>query len=156
MVSFDGKLFKVEEVPYKHSFQELDVNVLKSTMPFVIENKGLPEKENYVFNHNNNVFSVSEHTRTLTDMQQVRDFFVKKKVDMLIYRIIQMNDDKYDGLIQMIPIKKEDGYKVFASIVRTDHMESIVIDREKEDVTIAIQSSNEIAAKYGNCFTDDD
>ena len=81
---------------------------------------------------------------------------IKKKVDMLIYRIIQMNDDKYDGLIQMIPIKKEDGDKVFASIVRTDHMESIVIDREKEDVTIAIQSSNEIAANYGNCFTDDD
>ena len=81
---------------------------------------------------------------------------IKKKVDMLIYRIIQMNDDKYDGLIQMIPIKKEDGDKVFASIIRTDHMESIVIDREKEDVTIAIQSSNEIAAKYGSCFTDDD
>ena len=81
---------------------------------------------------------------------------IKKKVDMLIYRIIQMNDDKYDGLIQMIPIKKEDGDKVFASIVRTDHMESIVIDREKEDVTMAIQSSNEIAAKYGSCFTDDD
>ena len=81
---------------------------------------------------------------------------IKKTVDMLIYRIIQMNDDKYDGLIQMIPIKKEDGDKVFASIIRTDHMESIVIDREKEDVTIAIQSSNEIAAKYGSCFTDDD
>ena len=81
---------------------------------------------------------------------------IKKKVDMLIYRIVQMNDDKYDGLIQMIPIKKEDGDKVFASIIRTDHMESIVIDREKEDVTIAIQSSNEIAAKYGSCFTDDD
>ena len=48
----------------------------------LIENKGLTEKENYIFNHNNNVFSVSEHTRTLTDMQQVRDFFVKKKVDM--------------------------------------------------------------------------
>ena len=48
----------------------------------LIENKGLTEKENYVFNHNNNVFSVSSHTRTLTDMQQVRDFFVKKKVDM--------------------------------------------------------------------------
>ena len=81
---------------------------------------------------------------------------IKKKVDMLIYRIIQMNNDKYDGVIQMIPIKKEDGDKVFASIIRTDHMESIVIDREKEDVTIAIQSSNEIAAKYGSCFTDDD
>ena len=81
---------------------------------------------------------------------------IKKKVDMLIYRIVQMNDDKYDGLIQMIPIKKEDGDKVFASIVRTDHVESIVIDRKKEDVTIAIQSSNEIAAKYGDCFTDDD
>ena len=81
---------------------------------------------------------------------------IKKKVDMLIYRIIQMNDDKYDGLIQMIPIKKEDGDKVFASIVRTDHMESIVIDREKGDVIMAIQSSNEIAAKYGSCFTDDD
>ena len=81
---------------------------------------------------------------------------IKKKVDLLIYRIIQMNDDKYDGRIQMIPIKKEDGDKVFASIVRTDHVESIVIDREKEDVTIAIQSSNEIAAKYGSCFTDDD
>ena len=81
---------------------------------------------------------------------------IKKKVDMLIYRIIQMNDDKYDGLIQMIPIKKEDGDKVFASIVRTDQMESIVIDREKEDVTIVIQSSNEITAKYGSCFTDDD
>ena len=81
---------------------------------------------------------------------------IKKKVDMLIYRIIQMNNDKYDGIIQMIPIKREDGDKVFASILRTDHMESIVIDREKEDVTIAIQSSNEIAANYGNCFTDDD
>lgn len=81
---------------------------------------------------------------------------IKKKVDMLIYRIIQMNDDKYDGLIQMIPIKKENGDKVFASIVRTDQMESIVIDREKEDVTIVIQSSNEITAKYGSCFTDDD
>ena len=81
---------------------------------------------------------------------------IKKKVDLLIYRIIQMNDDKYDGLIQMIPIKKEDGDKVFASIVRTDHMESIVIDREKEDVTMAIQSSSEIVSKYGNCFTDDD
>ena len=81
---------------------------------------------------------------------------IKKKVDMLIYRIIQMNNDKYDGIIQMIPIKREDGDKVFASILRTDHMESIVIDREKEDVTIAIQSSNEIAAKYGSCFTDDD
>ena len=81
---------------------------------------------------------------------------IKKKVDMLIYRIIQMNDDKYDGLIQMIPVKKEDGDKVFASIVRTDHVESIVIDREKEDVTMAIQSSNEVATKYGNCFTDDD
>ena len=81
---------------------------------------------------------------------------IKKKIDMLIYRIIQMNDDKYDGLIQMIPIKKEDGDKIFASIVRTDHMESIVIDREKEDITMAIQSSNEIAAKYGNCFTGDD
>ena len=81
---------------------------------------------------------------------------IKKKVDLLVYIIIQMNDDKYDGLIQMIPIKKEDGDKIFASIVRTDHMESIVIDREKEDITMAIQSSNEIAAKYGNCFTDDD
>ena len=81
---------------------------------------------------------------------------IKKKVDMLIYRIIQMNNDKYDGIIQMIPIKREDGDKVFASILRTEHMESIVIDREKEDVTIAIQSSNEIAAKYGSCFTDDD
>ena len=81
---------------------------------------------------------------------------IKKKVDMLIYRIIQMNDDKYDGLIQIIPIKKENGDKVFASIVRTDHVESIVIDREKEDVTMAIQSSSEIASKYGNCFTDDD
>ena len=81
---------------------------------------------------------------------------IKKKFDTLMYRIIQMNDDKYDGLIQMIPIKKEDGHKVFASIVRTDHMESIVIDREKEDVTMAIQSSNKIAANYGNCFTDDD
>ena len=48
----------------------------------LIQNKKLTEKENYIFNHNNNVFSVSEHTRTLTDMQQVRDFFVKKKVDM--------------------------------------------------------------------------
>ena len=81
---------------------------------------------------------------------------IKKKVDTLMYRILQMNDDKYNGLIQMIPIKKEDGDKVFASIVRTDHMESIVIDREKEDVTMAIQSSNEIVAKYGNCFSDDD
>ena len=81
---------------------------------------------------------------------------IKKKVDMLIYRIIQMNNDKYDGLIQIIPIKKENGDKVFASIVRTDHVESIVIDREKEDVTMAIQSSSEIASKYGNCFTDDD
>ena len=81
---------------------------------------------------------------------------IKKKVDMLIYRIIQMNDDKYDGLIQMIPIKKEDGDKVFASIVRTDHVESIVIDRKKEDVTMAIQSSNEIVDKYGDCFSDDD
>ena len=81
---------------------------------------------------------------------------IKKKVDMLIYRIIEMNDDKYDGLIQIIPIKKENGDKVFASIVRTDHVESIVIDREKEDVIMAIQSSSEIASKYGNCFTDDD
>jgi len=48
----------------------------------LIENKGLTEKENYIFNHNNNVFSVSKHQRTLTDMQQVRDFFTKKKVDM--------------------------------------------------------------------------
>ena len=48
----------------------------------LIQNKKLTEKENYIFNHDNNVFSVSEHTRTLTDMQQVRDFFVKKKVDM--------------------------------------------------------------------------
>ena len=81
---------------------------------------------------------------------------IKKKFDTLMYRVIQINEDKYDGLIQMIPIKKEDGDKVFASIVRTDHMESIVIDREKEDVTMAIQSSNEIAAKYGDCFTEDD
>ena len=32
---------------------------------------------------------------------------IKKKVDMLIYRIIEINDDKYDGLIQIIPIKKK-------------------------------------------------
>ena len=81
---------------------------------------------------------------------------IKKKVDMLMYRILQMNDDKYDGLIQMIPIKKEDGDKVFAQHCEDGPYGSIVIDRENEDVTMAIQSSNEIAAKYGNCFTDDD
>ena len=105
------------------------------------------QKSSDAFNNQTKDFNKSVVEQTIV---------IKKKVDMLIYRIIQMNDDKYDGLIQIIPIKKEDGDKVFASIVRTDHVESIVIDREKEDVTMAIQSSSEIASKYGNCFTDDD
>ena len=88
----------------------------------LIQNKKLTEKENYIFNHNNNVFSVSEHTRTLTDMQQVRDFFVKKKVDM--------------------PVKQSTYYSI-KNVTNNKEQESLIEEQYNLDLKMDTDSAKE-------------
>ena len=48
----------------------------------LIDDKNLTEKENFIFTHNNNVFSISEVNRSLTDMKQVREILTQKKIEI--------------------------------------------------------------------------
>ena len=48
----------------------------------LIDDKNLTEKENFIFTHNNNVFSISEVNRSLTDMKQVREILTQKKIQI--------------------------------------------------------------------------
>ena len=48
----------------------------------LIDDKKLCEKENFIFSHNNNVFSISEVNRSLTDMKQVREILTQKKIEI--------------------------------------------------------------------------
>ena len=48
----------------------------------LIDDKKLCEKENFIFSHNNNVFSIAEVNRSLTDMKQVREILTQKKIEI--------------------------------------------------------------------------
>ena len=81
---------------------------------------------------------------------------VIKKDNNILYRVIFIDGDKHNGLVNIIPIVKTSEDMIFASIVRSDNIESIVVNLDKKEITRSWQSNDLVVAKYANCYEEDD